>query len=430
MKGIKHPKELWPLSIAALTVRFAFWGIGNLLVLYLVGYYHFSVAKAAHAYGILTALSAFLPLIGGYLSDKWNYHTPPIIAIVLSALGCFLMAIQNESLMYVSIALLCCGFGLFVPSLFAIINNVYKKKKEIKEAGFSIFYTAFNLGAFLAFISIGYVSYAIGWTEAFILAGIVQLLGIFPLLFYLKIFHPKHAHIKKKEEEGKINEPMTKVAKGKLAVIGIFSFITIFYWSAYYQGWSSFSIFALKFTNKIIFGYTIPTAWILSLESFFILLVSPILIKIYQYLEKRHKNPQPTIKLSLGLLFISFAFVVITIGAIGITSTTQIANKSIWFLAITYFFIAISEMLLAPISLSSITHLSPKKYIALMIGVWYVCCGIAGYIGGLLAGLIQKFHSTSFFFSIFIWITLIPAIFLIIFSKKINKMMNKKEKFE
>jgi dipeptide/tripeptide permease len=32
----KHPKELWILALTELCERFAFWGVGNLLVLFLI----------------------------------------------------------------------------------------------------------------------------------------------------------------------------------------------------------------------------------------------------------------------------------------------------------------------------------------------------------------------------------------------------------
>ena len=32
----KHPKELWILALTELCERFAFWGVGNLLVLYVI----------------------------------------------------------------------------------------------------------------------------------------------------------------------------------------------------------------------------------------------------------------------------------------------------------------------------------------------------------------------------------------------------------
>ncbi|EKE08331.1 MAG: hypothetical protein ACD_17C00223G0001, partial [uncultured bacterium] len=39
MQLSKHPKELWILGLTELCERYAFWGVNNLLVLYLVEYY-------------------------------------------------------------------------------------------------------------------------------------------------------------------------------------------------------------------------------------------------------------------------------------------------------------------------------------------------------------------------------------------------------
>ena len=71
----KHPKELWILALTELCERFAFWGVGNLLVLFLIEYYQVQNDKASQIYGIFTGFAAFLPLIGGWVADRWNYQT-------------------------------------------------------------------------------------------------------------------------------------------------------------------------------------------------------------------------------------------------------------------------------------------------------------------------------------------------------------------
>ena len=79
-------------------------------------------------------------------------------------------------------------------------------------------------------------------------------------------------------------------------------------------------------------------------------------------------------------------------------------------------------MLLAPIGLALVTHLSPHKYTAFLVGVWYVCIGIANYSGGLLAGFLSEMREISHFFDIFVLSSLIPAFILFFFLKKLNDM--------
>ncbi|MCK4934474.1 MAG: MFS transporter, partial [Simkaniaceae bacterium] len=96
----KHPREMYFLALTEMAQRFAFWGIGNLLVLYLVRYYHFAGEKATHFYGIFTGIAFVLPVIGGYLADRWNYKSPVIWGMILTALGCFLLATTKFTLLF------------------------------------------------------------------------------------------------------------------------------------------------------------------------------------------------------------------------------------------------------------------------------------------------------------------------------------------
>ncbi len=421
----KHPKELIVLSLCGIAMRFSFWGVGNLLVIYLLEYYNFSSEKATHIYGIFTGLSAFLPLLGGYISDKWNYHQPLFFAAILAAIGCFLIAIGIPILLYIALGLLCLGFGIFVPSVFAILSYTYRNKRHLREAGFSLYYSSFNIGVFLALISMGYISKAFGWSTAFVFAGFIQVLGIIPTIWYYKKFHLtyKDLHPRDKEVDPKQYKSTIKPhEKDRILVIIFLSLISIFFWSAYNQGWSSMSIFALKYTNKTFFGFQIPTAWILSVESLFLIIIAPILAKTYTHLQSKHKDLTPITKTVLSLIFIGFCFFVLAMASLSIPANASSGNVSPFYMVLAYFLMAIGEMLIGPVGISLVTQLSPHKYIGLLVGLWYVTSGIGYYIAGLFAGHITSMKYIHNFFSLFIFWTIIPAIILFFFKKKINKL--------
>ena len=110
------------------------------------------------------------------------------------------------------------------------------------------------------------------------------------------------------------------------------------------------------------------------------------------------------------------------IASLKIPSNAVSANVSWGYLVSAYFLMAIGEMLLAPIGLSMITRLAPSRYTALSVGIWYVCVGIAFYTGGIIAGWMEKMGGLSNFFALFVAITLIPALALFFYSKKLTKL--------
>ena len=53
----KHPKEMYLLALTEMCQRFAYWGTGNLLVLFLIQYFSYSTPRATHIFGAYTGIA-------------------------------------------------------------------------------------------------------------------------------------------------------------------------------------------------------------------------------------------------------------------------------------------------------------------------------------------------------------------------------------
>lgn len=419
----KHPKELWILSLTELCERFAYYGVGNLLVLYLIGYYQFPNEKATHIYAIFSGCAAFLPFVGGFVADRWNYQSPLLLGTAINAIGCFLLATGIHAFLVIALVIIALGYGIFTPSIVTVLGYTYRHKPELREAGFSIYYASINIGVFLAMACLGTIAQVVSWNIAFMIAGLVQLAGMIPLIMYL-IKH-KETYQKLKSEHKEIQKgshALKPHEKNRLIVIGVLCFVSIFFWAAYNQAFSSMAIFANSYMNKTIGGINVPPALFMSSESFFLIILAPVLALLYAKLQKKHKDPSATTKTALSLFFIAACFFVMMIASMEIPAHQTTANISSGYLVFAYFLMAIGEMLLAPIGLSMISRLAPARYTGFGVGIWYLCVGLAFYNGGMLAGLMEKMGGLFNFFSIFVAMTLIPAVILLFFSKKITKL--------
>lgn len=67
----KHPKGLHILFFAEMWERFSYYGMRGLLIFYLTQHFLFDDAFASSQYGTYTSLVYLLPLIGGFLADKY-----------------------------------------------------------------------------------------------------------------------------------------------------------------------------------------------------------------------------------------------------------------------------------------------------------------------------------------------------------------------
>jgi POT family proton-dependent oligopeptide transporter len=92
----KHPKGLHILFFAEMWERFSYYGMRSLLVFYLTQHFLFTRADANMQYGAYTSLVYLLPLIGGYLADRY-LGTRKAIAFgaLLLVLGHTAMAIEG-----------------------------------------------------------------------------------------------------------------------------------------------------------------------------------------------------------------------------------------------------------------------------------------------------------------------------------------------
>lgn len=418
----KHPKEMYLLALTEMCQRFAYWGIGNLLVLYLVKYFNYSTPRATQLFGAYTGVAFILPILGGYIADKWNYRSPIFLGSLLTTVGCFLMSTLTEAMILPALALIAFGGGLFTPAIYSLLGSVYQKRPHIREGGFSIYYSAVNIGVFLAMIILGFLQ-TVDWRLVFIISGCVQMLGLIPYFsINTKLKHldvPSHYFIKKKDDPNHF--PLKNHEWDRIIVILVMTFISIVFWMAYNQMGSSMTLFALNYTDRHVGGFLVPTPWFTSFETFFLILFAFPLAHLYLFLRRIKSSASPPMKTALSLFFMGLCFLVMQRAAAHIPHGAGDALESPLYLIFAFALMALAELFLAPIGLSLVTNLSPHRYRGLLTGVWFACIGIGFYLGGYFAGFMDTVKLSSFF-DIFVVTSFIPAFLLVLFSKKLDNM--------
>lgn len=418
----RHPIQMYLLALTEMCQRFAFWGVGNLLVLYLVQRQHFSDTAADQLFGIFTGVAFVLPVLGGYIADRMNYRLPVIYGMISTSIGCFLIATGYVALIYLALIFLAIGGAIFTPSIYALLGSLYRDKHHLRDSGFSIYYSAVNLGVFLAMIILGAIGQAQHWNLAFLLAGMIQLVGLIPFRKALEAIDEKHIAAIHSFKTIKKAPALHKHEKDRIWVICVLSFFSILFWMAYNQGGSSMNLFALRYTDRHVFGFNMPPSWLLSSESLYLILFAFPLAQLYLYLAKKKTNPSPPMKTALSLFAMGICFAIMMIGSFQISSDAQTASISPSYLFVAYAFMALGEMLLAPIGLSLITHLSPRRFTAMLVGIWYLCIGVAFYLGGTIAPLMSELKNISGFFAIFVILSFLFGVVLFLFVRKLDQM--------
>jgi len=314
-----HPSGLFVLFFTEMWERFSYYGMRAILVLFLTrslmeGGWGWSREEALSLYGTYTMLVYFSPIIGGFLADRLlGYRKAVALGALIMTLGHAAMALDTPWALYVGIAGLVAGNGLFKPNITSIISGVYKNAQDKKDGAFTIFYMGVNAGAFIGILLCGYVGETVGWHYGFGLAGIFMFFGMLQFWFAQGIFGRiglspsetiEYDDAIENYEEVKEDAVPGNVQRDRYIVVGILAFFTIFFWAAFEQAGGSMTIFAADYTQRELVGSSANMFRICNT----LLTVVPLLIITYVL----YKLFQITFsKYALSNIFLGTSFVII-----------------------------------------------------------------------------------------------------------------------
>src|SRR5690606_10243265 len=75
--------------------------------------------------------------------------------------------------------------------------------------------------------------------------------------------------------------------KKRMAVILALCLFSIVFWAAFEQAPTSLNLFARDFTDRTLFGWEVPTLWLQSANSFFVITFAPLFGALWVTLAKR-----------------------------------------------------------------------------------------------------------------------------------------------
>lgn len=166
----------------------------------------------------------------------------------------------------------------------------------------------------------------------------------------------------------------------------------------------------------------VPTELFQSINPFFVVALTPLVVMFFGFLRKRKKEPTTATKIAFGLL-ISALSTLVMVAAVHYTGN-GIHKASAWWLIGSYGVITIGELFLSPMGLSMVSKLSPLRFTALMMGGWSLATAIGNKLSGVLAKNWDKFDDKSHFFLVNCLLLLIATGVMFLLLKRLNKVFN------
>ncbi|MCM1483631.1 MAG: peptide MFS transporter [Muribaculaceae bacterium] len=154
-----QPAGLYVLSLANTGERFGYYTMLAIFLLFLQAKFGFDSTVSGQIYAGFLALVYFMPLVGGWVADKWSFSKCVVTGIAVMFIGYLVMAIPTDIRSTSSLVILCgalaliaIGTGLFKGNLQVMVGDLYNAPRYSgqRDAAFSLFYMAINIGSMFA----------------------------------------------------------------------------------------------------------------------------------------------------------------------------------------------------------------------------------------------------------------------------------------
>lgn len=373
-----QPRGLTVLFLTNMWEQFSYFGMRALLVYYMTKHLLIAQGTASLIYGTYTACAYFTPIVGGVIADRLlGKRRAIIIGASVMAAGHFMMAF--EPLLYVALATIALGNGLFLPTLPSQINDLYAEGDPRRGWAYNVYYLGINIGGFLAPLLCGTLGELFGWHVGFGLAGLGMLAG---LLIYLwgQRYLPA--------EQGRaVAAPA--VARGRMGLptvmvlAGVALSVTVFR-GAYEQAGNTVALWADTGVDRALGAWTVPMTWFQSLNPLLVMAMTPMLLAGWKRRADAGQDTSPARRMATGALIVAGAYLLLS--AVDAVS----GGKAHWLWLVLFFGVyTFGELFILPTGLGLFARLAPPGFGATTVAAWYLTI----FAGSLSAGLVGTLWS-------------------------------------
>ncbi|MBA2649692.1 MAG: IraAB [Legionella sp.] len=418
--------------------QFSTYSINTIFILFLtrplimhgLGY---DQTKAYAFMGITGAMGYLMPIVGGYMADNViGIRRSILIGSILVALSYLLVMLSGytlgalgDTLFIASYALLPATNSLLMGTTSGLISHIYAKDAIKAKSAMTYYYLSINLGALLAVIiapglldsrygplsvfaitfvgkSIAALNFVKRYTiydsaiwgkdkEPFTKKNTTQLVGYLTFIYLMTLYAYFHVYIASflisiGSFLGILGFLISTIrltgntrVKQMIALFLILEAVVFFI--IYNQMSTTLILFAQSNSDLNFLGFTISSAQYQMLNPLLILMIGTQLPRFY----KRFPGFTIPLQFAAGTVLSGIALLIMVLAAEQAQGGVVNGN----YIAITYVFITLAELLVSAIGLSMIGLYCNEKTLALAMGVWYLASSMSNAISGRLAAWVS-----------------------------------------
>lgn len=424
-----HPRMLWMLLATTVGINFAFYGFRAFLAPYVADAFfstlpHSEALKRANLlFAGFGALLYAATIVGGWVADNVLGEVQALrLSVWLAIIGLVFMALPGREAFLLALAFYILASGLGIP-LTVLIGRNYLHNDPRRDAGYTLFYLAINLGGFIApFVCANWIGVHYGFRWGFIpaAAGAAAAAVIFEWKHRRVVTCGETARFQRRWSTPVVvvitvllsypcmlllSHPgvlailvyalmallvlyfiVSSVRRGDrvqshryLAMLLLFIALVLF-WAWSLQSASSLNFFAREYVDAP-FNFTLYQ----SANPLYILILAIPIAILWPWLDKRGINPSTPRKFGIGLLLVALGYGVM----LGATHFLLRPDGHItwWPLLVCYLFSTVGELTLSPIGYAMIGKLAASNEASLAMGGWFFGVSVAYDLSGQIAAM-------------------------------------------
>jgi POT family proton-dependent oligopeptide transporter len=405
--------------------RFSFYGMKSILVIFMTEQLLMTGPEARTAYHLFVSACYLLPLLGGWLSDRYlgKYRTIFYLSIVY-CLGHLTLAVwENRTGVYWGLALIALGAGGIKPCVSAHVGDQFNDKNQhLLQRVFNLFYFFINFGSFFSTLLVPVLLVRYGASVAFGVPGV--LMAIATVVF--RMGKPLYVHVPPARDTGaagflpvvgyairaklfggrrrtngrpwldaaleRYTAAEVEAARAALDVFKVLIAVSIF-WALYDQNGSSWVLQA-KQMDLTLFGVKLEPAQIQAANPILVMLLIPFFrYVVYPAVEAMGIRLTSLRKMAAGMVLAAFSFVVVAMAQASLDAGQTV---SVAWQLLAYLILTSSEVMVSITGLEFAYTQAPRSMKSTIMSFWL----LTFFAGNLLDAYVAKinvFQGAMFF---------------------------------
>jgi proton-dependent oligopeptide transporter, POT family len=409
--------------------RFSFYGMRNILTVFLVDYLLITSPVAERAprgkeiFHLFAMAVYFTPLFGGYLADRhWGkYRTILWLSLVYSA-GHGLLAIFDDqpSGFYLGLAFIAIGSGGIKPCVASFVGDQFTaSQKSLLPKIFAAFYWSINIGSFTASLFIPKLLRYYGPSVAFGVPGVLMLTATVVFWLGRKDYReipagPRDPHSFLRvvrsalaaktpvsaggtwldRARGAHPDEAIDGAKAVIGVVKIFAFIP-FFWMLFDQKASAWVLQA-KTMELEVGPVTFEPSQLQFINPALMMMLLPLTTGLlYPALAKTRWALTPLRRMPLGMFLAGLSFVCVAVIQQYLDSGLKL---SVLWQLVPYVLLTLGEVLVSVTGLEFAYAQAPRKMKGTIMSFFYVANAVGNLIVVIVAAMNVYAGAASFLF--------------------------------